>query len=168
MNFSTNSSDVDVTVSRLHLSVVSHWLYVIAPIMVHSSIYCMSSCSTSSSGHCVQLFIRQSSVGELQLISASRCFSVDIFLSRLISLVSSLSWTALAMSLTFWCWTHTQTDWVPAAPTRITYLDQSWQNLEKPILTSGKSFLSVWTISFRLPSSSFFGHESIYHPFSMT
>jgi hypothetical protein len=45
---------------------------------------------------------------------------------------------ASAISLTFWCWTHTHTEWVPATPARITCLGQSWQNLEKPILTCGK------------------------------
>jgi hypothetical protein len=48
--------------------------------MLHSSISCKFSCRTSSSGHCVQLFIRQLSVGGLQLINVDRSFNVDIFL----------------------------------------------------------------------------------------
>jgi hypothetical protein len=90
--FFTNSSDVDVTVSRLHLLVGSHWLNVIAPVMLHSSIPCKSTCSTCSTGHCVQLFIRQSSVSGLQLINAKRFLNVDTFFSGSFLWAVHLAW----------------------------------------------------------------------------
>jgi hypothetical protein len=121
MKMSTNSSDEELIVSRVHLSVVTHH-YTWPTITLESHTSCNVTCTSPSPGHAVQLLRKHSSVGGLQIISAKLWLRVVTSCSKFMSIVKSFNFTPKSTNLTIWRIVHTQTKCVPEPKCKISFI----------------------------------------------